>query len=816
MLKLIISKLPNWLVAYLVLAVGAVLAEQAYSIRTVAGSNLVGDSGPARFASLAQAEGLAVGPGGRIYIADAGDHRIRAVLPDGTIQTFAGTGSPGFSGDGGPAIKAQFRAPYGLSSDAAGNLYVADIGNKRIRRIAPGGTINTVSGGGSIPAGLAGDGGPATLVNLLAPRNVLVDNLGGFYFSDFEANAIYYVDAQGIIRTIATAPLRSPAGLAFDPRGGVLVADSGNNLIRRLYANTISIYNHSPNRPTPLYSPTDIAFDQLGNLSIADDRGSTLVRSINGDIVSIAAGGRALAVDLKNNLYVASGGLVRMVAVADAKNNRAVSFLAGNGGYGFSGDEGQAVDARLNEPSGVAEDASGNIYIADERNHRVRRISQLGVISTFAGFGLPGYSGDGGLATEARLNRPRAVVADRFGYVYVAEAGNHTVRKINPSGFISTIAGDGNAGYRGDGAAAEGSRLHEPSALALNAKGELYIADAGNGAVRKINTLGQISTEARGLASPAAITFDSNGSLLIAESGGDRVMKLEENGRLSVAAAAENPQGLVANKDGSITVTEPGRHRIVRIAVDGFSVIAGNGSGGLAGDGGPAQLAQLNAPTALWPTSDGGLLVADTANHRIRKLAVTASLVADLAAAPFVILKAALNREGALAPGELITVFSVEALKAPSLWIDGLEATILYQSANQINAIVPQAVAPKQAVSFELRDNGQVKQRQVEVAASAPALFSVVVNADGKINDAEHPAMRAGLTKAFASGIGKSGGLSLSLGGRELPLSADPETSNGVTVILFRVPSGYLAGGKQRLTLSAGEATSEGLDVWIE
>ena len=816
MVKLIIFEFPKWTVAYLVFAVGAVLAEQAYSIQTVAGSNLVGDSGPARSASLAQAEGLAVGPGGKIYIADAGDHRIRFVLPDGTIQTYAGMGSPGFSGDGGPATKAQFNAPYGLSFDAAGNLYVADIGNKRIRRIAVDATITTVAGGGSIPAGFAGDGGPAKLVNLLAPRNVLADNLGGFYFSDFEANAIYYVDAQGIIRTIASAPLHSPAGLAFDPRGGILVADSGNNLIRRLYANTVSIYIHSPNRPTPLYSPTDIAFDRLGNFYIADDRLSTLVRSLNGDIVSIAAGGRCLAADAKNNLYVGSGGLVRMVTAADAKNNRTAGFFAGNGGYGFSGDDGPAVDARLNEPSGVAEDAAGNIYIADERNHRVRRISQLGLITTFAGFGLAGYSGDGGLATEARLNRPRAVLTDRFGYVFVAEAGNHTIRKISPSGFISTIAGDGNAGYRGDGSAAVSSRLHEPSALALNAKGELFIADSGNGAIRKINALGQISTVALGLASPQAIAFDSNGILLIAESAGDRVMKLDLNGRLSVAAAAENPRGLVSNKDGSITVTEPGRHRIVRIAVDGFSVIAGNGSGGLAGDGGPAQLAQLNTPTALWPTSDGGLLVADTANHRIRKLAVTNSQVSDVAAAPFIILKAALNREGTLAPGELITVYSVEALKAPSLWFDGLPATITYQSANQINAIVPEQLAPKAAVTVELRDDGQVKKRQAEVASSAPALFNVVFNSDGQTNDADHPAMRAGLTKTFATGIGKSGSFLISLGERELPLSADPETSNGITTILFRVPAGFLAGGKQRLTLSVGEVTSDGLDVWIE
>ncbi len=815
MVKLTIFRFSKWLIAYSGLLIGAVLAEQVYSIQSIAGSNLVGGSGSARSASLAQAEGLAFGSNNsKIYIADAGDHRIHCVLPDGAIQTLAGTGSPGFSGDGGPAIKAQLRSPYGLSADAAGNLYVADIGNRRIRRISANGTITTVAGGGSIPTGPAGDGGPATLVNLLAPRNVLADNLGGFYFSDFDANRIYYVDRQGTIQTIASAPLRSPAGMAFDPRGGILVADSGNNLIRRLFANTVSTYAHSPNRPTPLYSPTDIAFDGLGNFYVADDRASTLVRSLNGDVIFIPVSGRSLGVDSKNSLYVASGGLVRMVAVADAKNNRAVSFFAGNGGYGFSGDEGAATNAHLFEPSGIAEDASGNIYIADERNHRVRRISPEGVITTFAGFGMSGYSGDGGLATEARMNRPRAVVADRFGYVYVAEAGNHTVRKINPSGFISTIAGDGNSGYRGDGGAATASRLHEPSALALNAKAELFIADAGNGAVRKINSLGQISTEAAGLALPQAITFDSNGALLIAESGGDRVMKLESNGRLNVAAAAENPRGLVANKDGSITVTEPGKHRIVRIAVDGFSVIAGTGAPGFDGDGGPARSAQLNNPTSLWSSADGGLLVADTANHHIRKL--SGGQVSDIAAAPLVIFKAASNREGTLAPGELITIYSVEPLKSPTLWFDGLQAAVVYQSANQVNAVVPDEVMPKPTVNFELHDSGQVTKRQVEVAASAPALFTAAVNGDGRVNGPDNPAARASLITVFASGLGKYTSLSLSLGGRELVLSTDSLTSTGVTTTLFRVPAGYLAGGKQPLTVRVNEATSESVDLWIE
>ena len=206
--------------------------------------------------------------------------------------------------------------------------------------------------------------------------------------------------------------------------------------------------------------------------------------------------------------------------------------------------------------------------------------------------------------------------------------------------------------------------------------------------------------------------------------------------------------------------------------------------------------------------------MADTANHHIRKL--SGGQVSDIAAAPLVIFKAASNRYGALAPGELITIYSVEPLKSPTLWFDGLQAAVLYQSVNQVNAVVPDEVTPKPAVVFELRDSGQVTKRQVEVAASAPALFTAAVNGDGRVNGPDNPAARAGLITVFASGLGKFTSLSLSLGGREWLLSTDPATSNGVTTLVLRIPAGYLAGGKQPLTLKVDEATTESVDLWIE
>ncbi len=807
--------------SYSVVACGALFSQQPpYLIQTIAGSAFVGDEGPARSASLAQAEGLASSKSGDVYIADAADHRIRVVRPDGKMQTFAGTGSAGFAGDGGPAGKALLNAPYGLSVDSAGNLFVADLGNKRIRRISSDGLIvTTVAGGGTVPAGPAGDGGPATGVRLEAPRNVLADRLGGFYFSDFATNRVYYVDRQGVIQTFAGSgsildiPLRSPAGLAFDPQGALLIADSGNNLIRRVFRNAISVYSHSPNRAVPLYSPTDIAFDVAGNLYIADDRpGVTLRRAVNGDITSISAGGRSVAVDDKGTAYVASGGLVRAIAT-DGKNNRTVSFFAGNGGYGFAGDEGSAVSARLNVPSGIAFDLSGNLYIADERNHRVRKVSPQGIITTVAGLGNSGYAGDGGPAIDARLNAPRAVAVDRFGYVYIAEAGNHTIRRISPSGFISTIAGDGTAGYRGDGGMASSARLREPSALAINDKGELFVADKGNRAVRKILAPGLISTEVEGLSSPQGLCVDADGRLLIAESG--RVDRLEANGRLVTLATVDSPSGIAVSKDGSLFVSDQAKHRILKFSGGVSTIVAGTGSSGFDGDGGLAALAQLNLPTGLLMDSTGALLVADTGNHRIRKL-IAGGVPADDVQVAFTIVKAVSNQAGALVPGELIVLYAAEQMLTPELLFNGLPAAIVYQSKTQLNAVVPKGL-PVKMVTAELRDGGLVKgTRQVEIVAAAPALFRVVLNEDGVTNSVVHAAPRLSLLTAFAGGFDEADAVGLTLGGKPILLFSEAVRSNGVSTLRFRVPAGFLASGRQTLLLTVGNIAANALEIWIE
>ena len=249
----------------------------SYNISTIAGSNWVGESIPATSAILIQAEGIAADPLGNIYISDANNHRIRCIAPNGIIRTIAGNGVAGFAGDGGPASSSQLNSPYGLAFDLSGNLYVADLGNARIRRITPSGIISTIAGGGALPAGGSNEGSMATVLSFTAPRNVAIANTGIVYISDFGAHRVYKMTTDGTVTTLAgtgalgysgdgvaaLAELNYPTALAVDHQGTVYIADSGNHLIRKVSAGRITSIARSA-------LPTGLAFDGYSTLYVAD------------------------------------------------------------------------------------------------------------------------------------------------------------------------------------------------------------------------------------------------------------------------------------------------------------------------------------------------------------------------------------------------------------------------------------------------------------------------------------------------------------------------------------------------------------------
>jgi sugar lactone lactonase YvrE len=303
-----------------------------------------------------------------VYIADASSDRIRKVDAGGRISTIAGSAIRGFSGDGGPATRAQLASPNAVAVDRDGNVYIGDWGSHRVRKVDQNGTITTFAGTGpSYP----GDGGPATQAALLHPYFAHVGKDGRLY-----------------------------------------IADSGDNRIRRV--------------------------DQDGN----------------------------------------------------------ITTIGGTGAAGFAGDGCPAVDAQLNEPLGLALDPVGNVYIADRFNNRIRRVDRTGVITTVAGNGAKGFSGDGGPAREAQLSNVWGIAVDDAGNLYIADTDNNRIRKVDPSGRITAIAGVGSAGSSGDGEPATGAQLNTPVGVSVGVNGELYIAELNGGRIRKIDAAGIITTVA--------------------------------------------------------------------------------------------------------------------------------------------------------------------------------------------------------------------------------------------------------------------------------------------------------------------------------
>jgi DNA-binding beta-propeller fold protein YncE len=421
-----------------------------------------GDGGPAVLAHLNQPVSAALDAGGNLYIADTGNQRIRKVNAQGVIGTVAGIGLGCFSGEGRAAAAASLNEPAGIAADALGNIYVADTANRRIRKITPAGAIVTLAGDGGIAP--TGDGGAATAATLNQPEGVALDaSSGDLYIADTGNNRVRKAGADGVIRTVAgtgaacfngdeglaaDAALTRPRGVAVDSGGALLIVDGGNSRVRRVDSQGVvtRVFGADPREVSAdkaLTGPWAVAVDGDGRVYIAE-AGTHRVRVVNvgGSSAVIAKGlnrpsGLAWDPDAgiqpkggfypDAGLYIADTGN-QVVRRLDSGGN--LSIVAGTGARGFSGDGGPAAKAELNAPMGLAVDGAGNLYIADQQNHRIRRVSPGGSITTVAGRGAAGFSGDHGPAAEAALNRPSAVAVDAFGNLYIADTMNGRIRKV--------------------------------------------------------------------------------------------------------------------------------------------------------------------------------------------------------------------------------------------------------------------------------------------------------------------------------------------------------------------------------------------------
>ena len=790
---------------------------QTLTIRTLAGSNAVAQSVAAQTAALASTEGIAIDGFGNTYVSDAPDHRVRKIEPTGKITTVAGNGRPGSAGDDGPATMAQLNTPYGLAVDLEGNLYVADLGNARVRRISTAGIISTVAGGGNTDVSLFGTSTKGTEARLNAPRNLVVDAAGQVYISDFGAHRVYRLSADGQLTHLVgsnepggsaenaralTASLRSPTALALDKAGLLYIADSGNNDLRRVQRGLLErVMSTAGLTPRIKFGTiTGLAIDAAsGDLYVAEGRESPVRRvTPEGAVFSFAYGARDVAVDATGAVWFADGPFVR-------KSSRLGSeIVAGTGSFQFGGDGGPAFEARLQSPGGVATDKAGNIYISDTANHRVRRIGLNGQIETIAGTGEAGYAGNLKLAILAKLRSPTGLVVDRNGNVYVSDTGNHVVRRIRNTGIIETVAGTGVAGTGVVGTGnnivvAQLAPLNGPRGLALDWEDLLTIADTENHRVLKVTGSGLLNLVAgRGtpgntgdgalariatLQRPTDLGYDAKGALFITDSGNRRVRWVSPQGTMMgfPSEGLIEPVALAWSGD-NFYLADAGRHRVFLVAPNGArGDIGGTGEAGYSGDDGPAASALLNRPISLAVTPKGELLIADQENHRIRAVArqVEAS---GLVAQPGItaVVSAATLRTAPAVPGSLLTLFGAglgpiagalgrvdllgrwdTSVQGVEVRFDGFPAPLFYVSETQINLQVPRMVTGRARVTVTVTVGGTPRgTRVVEVAESAPALFVVenqqalAFNEDGGANVRNNPAEKGSVLSFFATGFG--------------------------------------------------------------
>lgn len=586
----------------------------AQRIYTVAGG-YVGDGGPATSASLTSPSFAAFDQPGNLYITDFGHCRIRKVDIGGAISTLAGTGICGYSGDGGLAVNAKISFPDGIAVDAAGDVFFADSNNERIREIDTSGKITTVAGKGVM--GYCGDGKPSLKACFNFPQGLAVSG-SDLYIADTSNCRVRKVSG-GVITTVAgngtcgyagdggpatKASLNGPFGVAIYglPGSQILwISEFLNSVIRKVDMSTglISTIMQEGSGINEVLFPQGIAVDTSGNLYIADTYNQ-----------------RVLGVQVSPSGYVV--------------------LEAGGQGEGYNGDGFLATSAMLNYPGDVAVNNAGTIFTVDTFNDRIRSGGAFQPIETVAG----GYVGDGGQALQASLDPiDGAISFDAEGNLYIADDFDYRIRKVSSTGVITTFAGTRITGYSGDGGPATSATMNLPSGVAIDQHGNVFISDSGNHVVRKVDSTGTITPFAGLFSYPQGLTTDAFGNVYAADPYSCVVWKITPSGAPSIVAGVQNqcafnsdgipatqsllnfPSAVALDSTGNLYIADYSNFRIRKVNGQGtISTVAGNGTqncGAPIGVGGPATAAPLCAPYGVALDAAGNFYIADFSYIRV-------------------------------------------------------------------------------------------------------------------------------------------------------------------------------------------------------
>jgi len=772
------------------LTLAAEVPAAQYTIATLAGSDASGDGSAGEYVPLLQPQAVAFDGNGNLYIADAADHRVRTMTTEGIVTTIAGTGRPGFSGDGGVADIAQLNRPYGVAVDSAGDIYIADLGNARVRRVDTHGVITTVAGGGSTKPPNTAVAFAALDAQLVSPRNVVAGGDGSVYFSDFDGQRVFRVDPSGMLTTVAgtgakgfsgdggqavSAEIAYPAGLAMDASGALYIADSGNGRVRRIANGTITTV-------ASVGGVVDVALDLSGHLYVAAPQ---ILGYPNSPIPGLAQlDPRGLAINPAGNIVYSAGNLVEVTDFAGI--HMAVVGLSGAAAWG---DGGPATSARFASPMGCALDSAGNLYIADTGENRIRELSAKGVVSTVYG-----------TRDSTILNGPQSVAVALDGSLLIADTGNGRVLKRDSFGNVSTFL----------------DQLKAPSSLYPDPGGDLYIAETGANRVTLLAADG--STRFLPVTQPVALTRDSQGSLYVAQSGSGQVLRFDASGwGTTVATGLGQPGGLAIGASGNILAADSRNNEVVSVSPTGtITILAGTGSAGFAGDNGPALTALLSGPTDVKVDARGNVYVMDAGNNRVRLLTPASSRpqISGLQ-----VVSSASFIAGPISPNEIVSLFGTFDPSSLQVQIGGQPATLFYVGTTQINALVPNTLSAGSSVSVAILENGAATQNVVVNTASAtPAFYTATeagtgqaaaLNPDGSVNSAARPCTGGDVIQLLGTGFGP-GPVAVTIDGQTATVQTAGEAPGypGLMEVSASVPAG-LTPGNLNVQVSIGSMSSQ-------